>query len=422
MLRASGICTARRAGGVKNGAAARLPRYLGVPLQTRSLSLASVQSIPLRLNQQVPSGRARNFWSWSKPAAAQPVPTEPPTVSSPEPLVENAAPVEEVAAAGHTPVSVDSTSVPDVTAASDASGAVDAALSSIPDPSLLAPLQYGNFAALGVSGWSPAGLCAWGIELLQVSTGMPWFWTLIGAGVLSRVILFPLSVLSMKQSLALVPHQPAINKLREEMSTAQKSKDPLLMQKAILKQRVLYEKIGVSMPVMMAAPFLQLPVTLGMFFAVKRICDLPVEQLKWSGLSFLPDLTIADPTFVLPILATAAMNLQLSAGMRDMSAAPQMPHLINLFRVLSMVGMIFMVNLPSGVVVYITTGIVAMTAQTLLLRVPAIRRLLKIPILPRDVGNKPASMTESYAYLKKWWQDSLAEKDAEIKAARRNRR
>lgn len=116
----------------------------------------------------------------------------------------------------------------------------------------------------------------------------------------------------MQQSVRLIPHQPEINSLREQMVQAQRSKDAAQMQRAVLKQRALYSRIGVSMPAMMIAPFIQLPVTLGMFFGVKRICDLPVEQLKWSGVDFLPDLTVADPTYILPLIATVAMNAQLS--------------------------------------------------------------------------------------------------------------
>ena len=63
---------------------------------------------------------------------------------------------------------------------------------------------------------------------------------------------------------------------------------------------------------MALAPFAQLPVSLGMFFGVKKLCDLPLEQFKWSGLEWLPDLTATDPTWVLPIVATVFMNIQIS--------------------------------------------------------------------------------------------------------------
>ncbi|KIM80950.1 hypothetical protein PILCRDRAFT_8993 [Piloderma croceum F 1598] len=57
--------------------------------------------------------------------------------------------------------------------------------------------------------------------------------------------------------------------------------------------------------------FLQLPVALAMFFWIKRMFTLPVEQLKHSG---VPDLTLADPYayYILPVLAgpTYALRAQ----------------------------------------------------------------------------------------------------------------
>lgn len=183
---------------------------------------------------------------------------------------------------------------------------------SILDPSSIPALNYGDLAALGLAGWSPAGFCRWGIELLQVSTGLPWFWTIIGATVLSRLALFPFTVMSMRNTAALAPYQDDVNNLRAEMTKAQASGDRLALQTVALKQQMIYRKAGVSIGGMAMLPFMQLPITLGMFFGVKSLCDLPLEQLKWSGLSFLPDLTAADPTHVLPVAAAILMNAQLS--------------------------------------------------------------------------------------------------------------
>ena len=64
--------------------------------------------------------------------------------------------------------------------------------------------------------------------------------------------------------------------------------------------------------VMLLMPFAQLPITLGMFFTIKRLCALPLEQLHHSGVLFLPSLTVPDLYYVLPIISAVLMNLQLS--------------------------------------------------------------------------------------------------------------
>ena len=149
------------------------------------------------------------------------------------------------------------------------------------------------------------------LELVNVSTGLPWFYTIIAGTFLSRVILLPFSVKQLRNSAALAPYQPRLIELKEELEKAYKTGDKLGVQRIALKQRQVYAESGVSMLPMLLMPFVQLPVTLGMFFAVKRLCTLPLEQLHWSGVSFLPDLTVPDPYYVLPIASAVLMNLQL---------------------------------------------------------------------------------------------------------------
>ncbi|KIP06673.1 hypothetical protein PHLGIDRAFT_90639 [Phlebiopsis gigantea 11061_1 CR5-6] len=219
----------------------------------------------------------------------------------------------------------------------------------------------------------------------------------------------------------MAPHQAEFEKLRDEISRAARTKEQGAMQRAVLKQQSLYKKIGVSVPGMLVPPFAQIPVTLGMFFGVKRLCELPVPQLKDSGVAYFSDLTVADPTYVLPIVATAGMNWMLSLGMRDMSASAHVPHIINLFRGLSFFGFFFMVNLPAGTVVYLTTGIVCMAVQSLVLRIPAVRLSLGLPLRPAGEGLKPASMMDSIQYAKQYWEDQKkhAMEKARADAARR---
>jgi hypothetical protein len=51
----------------------------------------------------------------------------------------------------------------------------------------LTPLQYGGLAALGLSGWSSVGLSSWRLELMDVSTGLPWFHVIIAGTLFSRL-------------------------------------------------------------------------------------------------------------------------------------------------------------------------------------------------------------------------------------------
>ncbi|CDO68767.1 hypothetical protein BN946_scf184989.g33 [Trametes cinnabarina] len=248
------------------------------------------------------------------------------------------------------------------------------------------------------------------MELIHVSTGLPWFWTIVSATVLSRIILFPFTVKQMQGTAALAPYQEEIASIRDEMALAQKRRDTLGMQRAALRQKMIYEKAGVSFGGMALAPFIQLPVTLGMFFGVKKLCDLPVEQLKYSGFEWVPDLTVVDPTWTLPIIATVLMNLQITVSMRDIvGQTPQMGHIMNGLRLLTTGSVFLMANLSSGVLVYLITSILMMIVQSFILRQPAVRRVLGIPLIPEHMRKPVPSMLESARYARKWWNQKVAD-------------
>jgi YidC/Oxa1 family membrane protein insertase len=104
------------------------------------------------------------------------------------------------------------------------------------------------------------------------------------------------------------------------MDAARQARDMLLMQRAALKQKQIYADAGVSMAPMMLNPFIQLPVSLGLFFGIKKMCMLPVEQLKYSGLAILPDLTVPDPYFILPAMTAVFINTQIVVRILPLSA------------------------------------------------------------------------------------------------------
>lgn len=303
----------------------------------------------------------RSIWLFSKKTEAVP----PETVPADTPISEPVSASPEVASSA--PISHSTSTVEVIPAEAVAPVSQSDALDTL---TALTPLQYGDLAALGLAGWSPAGLSSWMLELINVSAGLPWFHTIIAGTVLSRLLLLPFSIKQLRNSAALAPHQPRLIELKEELDKAYKTGDKLAVQRVALKQRKVYEESGVSMLPMLLLPFVQLPVSLGMFFGVKRLCALPLEQLHWSGVSFLPDLTVPDPYYILPIASAVLMNLQLHVcaslpsvlndpwltvwfpqiGASDMAATADRTtaaHMINAFRVVSIISIPLMGHFPS---------------------------------------------------------------------------
>ena len=64
---------------------------------------------------------------------------------------------------------------------------------------------------------------------------------------------------------------------------------------------------------------------------------------------------------------------------------------------------------PQGVMVYLMTGVIAMTAQSLLLRTPSVRRALDIPVIPDNAHVEPPTLLETVKFGVEWYKKKSAE-------------
>lgn len=153
------------------------------------------------------------------------------------------------------------------------------------------------------------------MELIQVASGMPWFWTIVTVTLLSRLIVIPFNISSLRTAARLAPHQPRLMQLREELQkVGGVTTDPIAVQRISLQQKKIYEEAGASLVAPLVTPFVQIPISIGLFLGIKRLCDFPLEQLKVGGYGWITDLTVSDPTYALSVAMLALINVQLSVS------------------------------------------------------------------------------------------------------------
>jgi YidC/Oxa1 family membrane protein insertase len=184
-------------------------------------------------------------------------------------------------------------------------------ISSVP-----AALQYGDMAALGLAGWSPAGWVRWSMELINVSTGIPWFWTIIAGSAIWRLLCVPFAIKGFQVSAQLMPLQPQLKELQKAVTKSKQSQNPLELQRASQALTRFYKAHNIH-PLTGLVSMVQLPITFGLFFGLQKMCNLPLEQLTHSGVAFLPDLTASDPTMILPLVMFVLVNAQIRVSLPD---------------------------------------------------------------------------------------------------------
>ncbi|KAF9529162.1 60Kd inner membrane protein-domain-containing protein [Crepidotus variabilis] len=302
---------------------------------------------------------------------------------------------------------------PDVDLALDSIAALDS--SSLTDTVLqhAGQLQWGDLSALGLTGYTPAGLIRWSFEVINVTTQLPWFWTIVAGSAFWRLVCVPLTIAATRNAAKLAPHQEAIKALQEKMNKVS-TKNPAEKMKIANELSVFYKKHDIS-PLGAMVGLAQLPITLGLFFAAKGLCDLPLEQLKDSGFAMFPDLTVTDPSLFLPIAMTLAVNTQLMIGARDV--ASNLKPMMYFFHFLTVPGFFLMKAFPAGLLVSMITTTLLTTIQTIALRIPALRAALKIP---PHIPQKAVPGSSPFAQIRELLSQSKPEDvKAKVSQARR---
>ncbi|KAF8192779.1 60Kd inner membrane protein-domain-containing protein [Mycena galopus ATCC 62051] len=284
----------------------------------------------------------------------------------------------------------------------------------LPDVAALPPLQHGDLHALGLCNFTPVGLLQYSFEVIHLWTGLPWFHTFIVATIFWRVVIFPFAVVGMRNSTRMRPVAAQLTAMSQAIQHARAMGDTVAMQKASLEAAKIRASAGVSMGGLIA-PMIQIPISISMFFGVKKMCELPVMQLMQSGFEWIPDLTQPGPYYILPILAAASGNVMISMSARDMDTSrPGIGHVMNGVRLLTIAFIPWMNGFPSGLLLCLLVTSVATLVQTSIFRVPAFRAALKIPqwTPPAPGAPKLPTMLDTFRYVRSKLMKSTAPEDA----------
>jgi YidC/Oxa1 family membrane protein insertase len=185
------------------------------------------------------------------------------------------------------------------------------------------PQEYDRQVALGLEDVNPMGwrwlrpivrplghAFTWILLGTHRKTGLAYGWVLILFGIAVRLALWPLNAKAMRSQMKNMELQPKI----KDIQTRYKA-NPEQMQKEMLK---LYREEGFN-PMGGCLPLLlPMPVLITLFFVFQ-------STIEFRGVSFgwLPDLSQADPLYILPVLLGVTMFAQQWLSLRTSPPNPQ---------------------------------------------------------------------------------------------------
>ncbi|MCC6619899.1 MAG: YidC/Oxa1 family insertase periplasmic-domain containing protein [Deltaproteobacteria bacterium] len=213
-------------------------------------------------------------------------------------------------------------------------------------PELEESVQFGWMSFIGrplhkVMVWFHGGLGSWPLAIILLT-------------IILKLVTWPLNTKSYRSLLKMQQLKPKLDELKKKIGDDR--------QRFAQEQMALYKREGIN-PLAGCLPMLlQFPIWVGLYGAILGSVELYHEPL---GL-WVPDLSAPDPAFVMPILLGVLMFLQTwltpSAGgtdpMQQKIMKFGMPILFTLF----------MLFLPSGLVLYIIVNTLLTIGQNILIR------------------------------------------------------
>ncbi|KAK3328159.1 60Kd inner membrane protein-domain-containing protein [Cercophora scortea] len=252
------------------------------------------------------------------------------------------------------------------------------------------PEQIGFLKALGLDyGWGPTAMMEYALEHIYIYTGLPWWASITVLAVGLRIAIFKPSLDATVQSQKLQdlrknPRYEAATQAVKE--AAMKSKDPLAMQAARTELRNMNRAAGFKMWKTLI-PMINVPIGYGMFRLMKGMAALPVPSLETGGFLWFPDLTVADPYFVLPIVTAVWVALGFKQSIPYMAPAQQKTMKI-MGVVMLPLSLLFTAYIPAGAQLYFLIAGVGHTLQLMLFYAPWFRKLAGLaPLSTESTGS-----------------------------------
>mmetsp|Transcript_12600 Transcript_12600/g.24433 ORF Transcript_12600/g.24433 Transcript_12600/m.24433 type:complete len:441 (-) Transcript_12600:46-1368(-) len=243
-------------------------------------------------------------------------------------------------------------------------------------------------------GWGPMDMAQWAIDYFHMTSGMPWWMSIVTVTCILRMSMFPLTVTQMRNQIRMAQMSPDIQALQKRME--ERPADTQEQQLAYRKEMVsIQQKHGVKVWTSILPALAQIPVFLTMFWTLRDMAsDYP--SFQDGGTLWFTNLAETDPTYGLPILcattfiAMTELNPQPESGNQEQAARMKM-----IMRVMAVAMVPITMTQPSAIAVYWTATNLFSLSQSLLFRIPGIKPALGISLRPEIAARAAATPTDA---------------------------
>ena len=193
-----------------------------------------------------------------------------------------------------------------------------------------------------------------------------------------RGCVFPIMVMAQKAMVNMNKHLPVTQKLQvnAQMASLRGNVDEAKFANKALNEYMIAENCHPAKtmwPMMAQGVFF-----MSAFFGIRGMCNVPVESMTTGGLAWFSNLTVADPTMILPTVTAATLFLQIHLGADGINTSTMPDIMKKLMYIMPLVSIPVMINFPAALNVYWLTNNMISLVQARVIKRPAVREKLGI--------------------------------------------
>lgn len=272
-----------------------------------------------------------------------------------------------------------------------------------------------TFASIGLGGWSPVGMVQNCMEYLHIGLDLPWWGAIAIGTIVVRTLIFPLVIMSQRNSAKMNNNLPQLQVLQMKMTEARQSGNAIETARYSQEMMLFMKEKEMNPFKNMIVPLAQAPLFISFFMGLRAMANTPVDSMREGGLFWFTDLTIADPYFLLPIITSATLYLTIEIGTDSARLTAQNMQLMKYFlRVLPIAIFPFTMNFPGAILCYWACSNFISLGQVSILRIPAVRDYFKIEKMivhkPENLPQKKKGFVEG---MKESWSNMKITKELE---------
>ena len=167
-------------------------------------------------------------------------------------------------------------------------------------------------------GYNPVDLVISTIEQVHVLSGMPYWQSIVAVTIGIRFALLPIALKGVQNANRMAFLKPDMEKVQNAMKAS--TGDAKMQARYQLEIKELFKKHNVNPFRALLMPLLQMPIFISLFMALRQMQDY-CPGYTTGGVLWFTDLSIADPTYMLPIINALSFLLMVEVGADGMDQA-----------------------------------------------------------------------------------------------------